>query len=76
MSDWDQMVERMCEQDGVRMASGHHIGSPIPRHAQPECGCWIGRRGNLVYPCDDHYDAGARAHDTEDPWCDRRDDDR
>ena len=75
MNDWDQMVERMCEADGVRTASGHHIGTPT--ESSTTCGCWYGRYGNLVSPCDDHYDAGLRSEQYgPDPWVDRRDDDR
>lgn len=32
MNEWDALVARQVEADGVRMASGQHIGSPIPRH--------------------------------------------
>jgi hypothetical protein len=33
MRDYDEMIARMTEADGVRMASGQHIDtSPIPRH--------------------------------------------
>lgn len=63
MRDYDQQIERMCETDGVRMASGQHINQPT---TDTTCGCWIGRRGNLIWRCDQHFGV-----DEADFWAER-----
>ena len=82
MSDWDQMVERMCEQDGVRMASGHHIATPAAPHTRHRTTCnqvKMADRLECVNPLGHAGPHDWQAWDTlpeEDPWVDRRDDNR
>ena len=99
MREYDEMIARQCEQDGVRMASGHHIGSPIPRHEPvPLDTPWYSHSCSVTREhqhCPLRYEDGricsCTCHsrpvewalmdwqfpdDTEDPWVDRRDNDR
>ena len=71
MNDWDQMIARQTEQDGIRMASGQHITDPadgVPCPAMP----WADRAAEI------QAEAATRVEwrDGTDPWQDRRDDDR
>ena len=81
MREYDEMIARQVEQDGVRMASGHHVRSPIPRHTDNE---------NLPDGWEQCYECGASWDTTimsscrycrnfgpdAVSWVDRRDDDR
>lgn len=74
MRNYDEMIARMTEADGVRMASGQHIGTPHTRsglyhHAYDE---WMG----LCYVCNHPREAHEGEPPDADPWADRRDDDR
>lgn len=76
MNEWDQMVNRMVEADGVRMASGQHIDQPAPhtRHRLiTKCGT-CGITGGHMVTCPDKYDIiWDDDRPDADPWVDRND---
>lgn len=76
MNEWDQMVARQVEADGVRMASGQHIDT-LPEGAGCPAMPWADRAAEIYeQEVQKARIAAYRENADRDPWVDRRDNDR